>query len=143
MSYKRSLQATLIRPIWFQTRMVHRVLLGSARGRRRSRLTRQQPIMTSQEKSDFSFIVYVLFSLKDKKLYIGYTTNLDLRLKEHNSGRVTSTKNRRPFKLIYHEVFINKEDAKAREVFMKSGFGRNELKKALKRTLTKLDYKNL
>ena len=46
--------------------------------------------MTAQEKSDFSlnnFFVYVLFSLKDKKLYIGYSTNLELRLIEHNSGK--------------------------------------------------------
>ena len=99
-----------------------------------------------QEKSDFSlnkYHIYILFSLKDKRLYIGYTTNLELRLIEHNSGRVTSTKDRRPFQLIYYEVFTNKGDAKAREVFLKSGFGRNELKKALKRTLTDLGYKNL
>lgn len=99
--------------------------------------------MTAQEKSDFSYCVYVLFSLKDKKLYIGYTTNLENRLIEHNSGRVTSTKKRRPFQLIYHEMFTNKDDAKAREVFLKSGFGRDQLKKALKQTLTKLDYKSL
>jgi len=102
--------------------------------------------MIRQEKSDFSlnnYFVYVLFSLKDHKLYIGYTTNLDSRLIEHNSGRVTSTKNRRPFKLIYYEVFTNKDDTKAREVFLKSGFGRSQLKKALNKTLTKLGYKNL
>lgn len=98
-----------------------------------------------QEKSDFSlkFFIYVLFSLRDKKLYIGYTTNLESRLAEHYSGKVTSTKLRRPLKLIYYEVFTTKEDAKAREVFLKSGFGRNQLKKALKRTLTSLGYKNL
>lgn len=103
--------------------------------------------MTAQEKSDFSstrnYFVYILFSQKDHKLYIGYTTNLELRLQEHKSGRVTSTKERRPFQLIYHEVFTNKEDAKTREVFLKSGFGRGQMKKALRRTLTKLDYKNL
>lgn len=101
-----------------------------------------------KEKSDFSlspskFFVYVLFSLKDKLLYIGFTTNLPLRLTEHNSGRVISTKNRRPLELIYHEVFINKVDAKKREVFLKSGFGRNQLKKELASTLTKLGYKRL
>lgn len=102
--------------------------------------------MTTQETSDVSlnrFFVYVLFSLKDKKLYIGYTTNLELRLMEHKSGRVTSTKKRRPLQLIFYEVFIEKEDAKAREVFLKSGFGRDQLKKALGKTLTYLGYKNL
>lgn len=102
--------------------------------------------MTAQEKSDFSlnkFFVYILFSHKDKRLYIGYTTNLGLRLIQHMSGSVTSTKDRRPLLLIYHEVFTDKEDAKAREVFLKSGFGRSQLKKALGQTLSKLKYKNL
>jgi putative endonuclease len=85
--------------------------------------------------------VYVSFSFKDRKLYIGYTTNLDLRFTEHQSGRVTSTKDRRPLQRIYYEVFTNQNDAKSREVFLKSGFGRNELKKALKETLIELDYK--
>ncbi len=98
-----------------------------------------------EEKSDFSlnYLIYVLFSLKDKKLYIGYTTNLEKRLSEHSSGKVTSTKDRRPLILIFHEVFTNKNDARGREVFLKSGFGRNELKKALRHTLTKLEYNNL
>ena len=102
--------------------------------------------MTPQEKSDFSlnkFFVYILFSLKDKKLYIGYTSNLKARFVEHNSGRVTSTKNRKPLQLIYYEAFTNKDDAKSREVFLKSGFGRSQLKKSLQRTLEILEYKNL
>lgn len=99
-----------------------------------------------EEKSDFSlnkYFIYVLFSLKDKRLYIGYTTNLELRLIEHNSGKTTSTRNRRPLELIYYEVLVNKVDAKAREVFLKSGFGRSQLKLALKKTLSDLGYKNL
>ncbi|MEX2012901.1 MAG: GIY-YIG nuclease family protein, partial [Candidatus Levyibacteriota bacterium] len=62
------------------------------------------------ETSDVStkYFIYILFSLKDKKLYIGFTTNLDLRLIEHTAGRVTSTKDRRPLKLIYHEMFTSK-----------------------------------
>ena len=97
------------------------------------------------ETSDVSnkYYVYILFSLKDKGLYIGFTTNLKDRLLRHAKGEVQSTSNRRPLKLIHYEYFVNEEDAKAREVFLKSGFGRNQLKKALKRTLKKLGYKNL
>lgn len=84
------------------------------------------------------FYVYTLFSLKDKKLYTGFTINLKDRLSRHARGEVRSTANRRPLKLIHYEYFINEEDAKAREVFLKSGFGRNNMKKALKRTL--LDF---
>lgn len=38
---------------------------------------------------------------------------------------------------ILHEYFINEKDAKAREVFLKSGFGRNQLKKSINNTLLK------
>lgn len=90
-----------------------------------------------QETFDVSnkFYVYILFSFKDKKLYIGFTTELKNRLIEHASGRVTATKLRRPFKLIHYEYFINKADAKAREEFLKSGYGRKQLKEFLKNTL--------
>ena len=45
---------------------------------------------------------YVLYSEKDKRLYVGYTQNLKLRFKQHCKGQVESTKNRRPLKLIYY-----------------------------------------
>ena len=81
------------------------------------------------------YYVYTLFSLQDKKFYTGFTTNLKDRLSRHARGEVKSTLSRRPLRLIHYEYFINKEDAMAREVFLKSGFGRNNLKSALKRTL--------
>jgi len=88
------------------------------------------------------FYVYILYSLKDFGFYIGFTTNLKNRLIEHAHGLVVSTRNRRPLRLIHYEYFIDKADAKAREIFLKSGFGRNQLKEALKRTLVKLGYKS-
>jgi putative endonuclease len=91
-------------------------------------------LVISQER----YYVYILFSLKDHHLYIGYTTNLKERLTTHASGKVTSTKDRRPLKLIHYEYFISTADAKAREKFLKSGFGRDQLKSALKRTLINL-----
>jgi len=88
------------------------------------------------------YYVYTLFSLKDKKLYAGFTTDLKDRLSRHARGEVRSTVNRRPLKLIHYEYFVNEEDAKAREVFLKSGFGRNNLKQALKRTLEQFNRAN-
>ena len=73
--------------------------------------------------------------MKDKRFYVGYSRYLNQRLKQHSNGEVISTRNRRPLKLLHYECFINEQDAKAREVFLKSGFGRNQLKSALKRTL--------
>ena len=82
--------------------------------------------------------VYVLFSLSDKRFYTGFTTDLKDRLSRHARGEVKSTVGRKPLKLIHYEYFINEEDAKAREVFLKSGFGRDQLKKSLQRTLSDL-----
>lgn len=92
--------------------------------------------------SDFRY-VYVLFSLSDRRLYVGYSQDLKNRIKEHFSGKVESTKNRKPLILIHYEAFRNQKDAKAREKFLKSRFGRSQLKRALQNDLKKLDYKNL
>jgi putative endonuclease len=81
------------------------------------------------------FYVYVLQSEKDRKLYIGYTEDLKERLFYHNSGKVKSTKNRRPLKIIYYEAYINKLDAMARERHLKTHQQRNFLKERIKNTL--------
>jgi putative endonuclease len=70
-------------------------------------------------------------------LYIGYTTNLKQRLTAHASGLVKSTKHRRYLKLIHYEYFINQKDAKAREIFLKSGAGHEQIRHFLKNTLNK------
>ena len=77
------------------------------------------------------YYVYILNSIKDNKLYIGYSEDLKKRFSDHNSGRVKSTKNRRPFELIYYEAYINKLDAQKREIFLKSGSGHRFIKKQL------------
>lgn len=81
------------------------------------------------------FYVYILLC-KDHKLYIGYTTDLKRRLSTHASGKVRSTHHRRPFRLIHYEYFVNRADAKAREVYLKSGAGHDQLKQFLKSTLS-------
>lgn len=87
--------------------------------------------------------IYTLFSLKDRKLYTGYSDSFKARINDHFNGRVRATKNRRPLVLIHYEAFSNQKDAKAREKFLKSGFGRNQLKKALQNKLRELEYKYL
>ncbi len=79
----------------------------------------------------FMFYVYILFSKKDQKFYIGYTTNLKRRLKEHEGGMVDSTKYRRPLILIMYEAYIAQQDAKARELFFKATKGKMQLRKQL------------
>ena len=74
------------------------------------------------------YYTYVLKSRKDKKLYIGSTSDLKTRFKFHNEGRVRATKNRRPFDLVYYEACLNKLKAEKREKYFKTGFGRGFLK---------------
>ena len=65
------------------------------------------------------YYVYILKSIKDKKLYIGYTNNLSRRIREHNSKLNQSTKSRTPFKLVYCEAYQSHQDAKKREYNLK------------------------
>ncbi|MFH1171889.1 MAG: GIY-YIG nuclease family protein [bacterium] len=75
--------------------------------------------------------VYVLQSESDAKLYIGYTNDLKKRLRIHQEGKVQSTKRRLPLMLVYYEACLSKTNARDRERFLKTGWGRNYLKKRL------------
>ena len=72
--------------------------------------------------------VYILQSLKDKKYYIGETSNVALRLLFHNAGKQRSTKNRIPFIIILIEQFETREEALQREKQIKSWKGGNAFK---------------
>ena len=75
-----------------------------------------------------AFIVYALQSSLDNRIYVGFTSDLNNRIKEHNSGKTRSTKNYRPWKLIYQEIAETREDARKREKFLKAGSGKEFLK---------------
>lgn len=74
------------------------------------------------------FFTYVLRSNKDGRLYIGLTSDLKVRVAMHNAGEIESTKNRRPFALVYYEACTSKQKAEKRERYFKTGFGRKYLK---------------
>ncbi len=77
------------------------------------------------------FYIYILQSGKDDKYYVGYTADLETRLMWHNEGKNTSTKYRRPLKLVYSEKFSTKKEAIQRERKIKSYKGGNEFKKLI------------
>ncbi len=78
------------------------------------------------------YYVYYLESKNNKKYkYIGFTSNIKKRLSNHNWGLVKSTKRNKPWKLIYCEIYLEKQDAIGREKFLKSGSGLKYLKKQL------------
>lgn len=79
--------------------------------------------------------VYVLKSKRDNMFYIGYTDDLIRRLKLHNTGKVLSTRNRKPFDLIYYEASINKEDALRREKYLKTTYGHRYIRNRLRHDL--------
>jgi putative endonuclease len=79
------------------------------------------------------YYVYILQSLKDNSLYIGYTSDLRKRVEKHNAGESKSTKPFRPYKLIFYEAFLEKIDAKNREEYLKGGYGRKSINALLKK----------
>lgn len=81
------------------------------------------------------YYVYVLYSQKLKKRYIGLTEDLKRRFKEHNSGVSNFTNRGKPWDLLYYEAFGNKIDASEEEKFLKSGKGRERLHFLLENTM--------
>ena len=87
------------------------------------------------------YCVYILFSKKDFELYTGYTSNLEARIKDHNSGGTKSTSYRGPLELIFCEFYLFKEDAQKRESYFKTTMGKKAIKLMLRTTLEKMEYK--
>jgi len=71
-------------------------------------------------------------SEKDGDLYVGYTRDVEKRVKEHNKGEVWSTKGRLPMKLIYWEGCINRQDATRREKYLKTAWGKRYIKERVR-----------
>ena len=88
------------------------------------------------------YFVYVLYSLKDYKLYKGSTSDISKRLLRHNSGGNKSTAHRKPFVLVHIEIFPDKPAALKREVYIKSAEGGFKLKDFLRKQKI-LDENNL
>jgi putative endonuclease len=77
------------------------------------------------------FHIYFAKSIKNGKVYVGYTSKTaQERVDEHNAGASTWSKSNGPFELIYYESYHCKADAVAKELFYKTGLGR-QIKKAI------------
>ena len=77
---------------------------------------------------DKLYFTYILKSEKTGNHYYGHSSNLEKRLKDHNDGKVRSTKAHRPWSVIYYEKFETKSEAMQREYFFKSIDGYKYLK---------------
>ncbi|MBK7183035.1 MAG: GIY-YIG nuclease family protein [Bacteroidetes bacterium] len=75
------------------------------------------------------YFVYILRSLKDGRFYKGMTSDIERRIYEHNSGQTKSTKAYLPWELVYSESHETREEARKRELYFKSGIGREVINK--------------
>ena len=82
------------------------------------------------------YYTYVLKSMKDGKMYTGFTKDLKLRFEQHEKGLVQSTKRRRPLELICYEACLSEDDALHRERYLKTHYGKMYLKNRLKSYFT-------
>jgi putative endonuclease len=79
------------------------------------------------------WFVYAMRSLRNGGLYIGISQDPDKRLDTHNKGVTSSTRSRRPFALIFRETCKSRKEAREKEKYYKSGFGREILKQIIPR----------
>jgi len=83
--------------------------------------------------TELPWSVYILYSKKFDRKYVGMSASVSARFNEHNSGKVKSTKAFRPWILIYSEPFLNRVIARKKEKFWKSGDGRERIKEMAKK----------
>jgi len=75
------------------------------------------------------YYVYVIKSISKGTQYVGSALDVSKRLADHNAGRSSFTKGHRPWMLVHQETFATKIEALRRERYLKSGKGREVLKK--------------
>ena len=71
--------------------------------------------------------VYAIESLKDGRIYVGQTADIEKRLKQHNSAVTKSTKYYIPWRLLHSEICVDRVAARKREKYLKSGSGKEFL----------------
>lgn len=81
------------------------------------------------------YFVYVLRGKFDNNFYTGFTSDLEKRIEDHNSGKVLSTKKRTPFEVFYYECCLNQADAIHREKYLKATYGKRYIRNRLKNYL--------
>jgi len=74
-----------------------------------------------------AYCVYVLRSASDGKRYVGLSSDASKRLREHNAGKVRSTRSRRPLVLVYQETSESLAEARELEKYFKTAAGRRYL----------------
>ena len=81
--------------------------------------------------------VYIIYSETRERYYIGSCADLEIRLKRHNAGATTSTKNGRPWKMVYNETFSSKTEALKREINIKKMKSRIYIEELIRKSETR------
>ncbi|OGZ04330.1 MAG: excinuclease ABC subunit C [Candidatus Lloydbacteria bacterium RIFCSPHIGHO2_01_FULL_41_20] len=76
------------------------------------------------------YYVYIIKS--PKQFYIGSTNDLKRRITEHQNNKSFATKNRGPWQLVYYEASLSEKDARVREKYLKTAWGRRYLKNRIR-----------
>ena len=77
------------------------------------------------------WFVYIIYSNKIDRYYVGYTDDLEWRLERHNGGWGKYTKRGVPWKLKYTESFESKTEAIKREREIKKKKSRKYIEKLI------------
>jgi putative endonuclease len=80
-----------------------------------------------------SYFVYILWSIRSKRTYVGQTEDIDNRLQRHNAGYIRSTKAYRPWTLVHKELYLTRSEAMKRETWLKSSIGRKWIAEFIKK----------
>ena len=84
------------------------------------------PACAGRELADMHF-VYLIHSITHEWTYVGLTADIEARLEQHNLGRVTSTKNYKPFKLLFVQEVTDRLEARDLEVYLKIKWNKESL----------------
>ena len=77
------------------------------------------------------FTVYALKSIDRNYIYVGLTNDINRRFNQHQNGQNKTTSPYKPFVLIYQEDFPTRIEARQKEIYLKSGSGKEFLKRLL------------
>jgi len=77
------------------------------------------------------FYTYILYSENADRYYVGHCEDLTQRLERHNNKLVLSTKSYTPWRLVYHETYSTRQEANARELYIKRMKSRKFIEKLI------------
>jgi len=80
----------------------------------------------------FMYSVYIIYTQKIDKYYIGFSSNVKDRLLKHNRNSKGFSNAGKPWVLVYQETFEYKKEAMARESQLKNWKNRERLEKLIK-----------